>query len=98
MCRQPLKLVGSCSPSDMHSNVVGISGNTHENTFSRVYKVQSSNFLEYVHLKIPWLVYIHNVQHQLVAQCFNLLITAPTCFGLSIWLSSGSSTFVFRRQ
>jgi hypothetical protein len=30
---------------------------------------------------------------QLVVQCFNLLITDPTCFGLSCWPSSGSSLF-----
>ena len=60
MCRQPLKLVWSCSPSDTHSNVAVISGNTHENNFSRVCEVQSSNFLQYVHLKkkfFGWFIY-----------------------------------------
>jgi len=34
---------------------------------------------------------IHNIAYQLVAQSFYLLITAPTCFGISYWPSYGNS-------
>jgi hypothetical protein len=34
--------------------------------------------------------YIRKIQHQLVAQHFCFLISAPTCFGCNCWPSSGS--------
>jgi hypothetical protein len=41
------------------------------------------------------IMYIYIYIYQLVAQCFYLLIIAPTCFGLSCWPSSGSSCFYY---
>jgi hypothetical protein len=39
------------------------------------------------------LFYVCKIEHQLVAQCVNLLINAPTCFGLNCGPSSGSPQF-----
>jgi len=39
--------------------------------------------------------YMCKIEHQLVAQCVNLLINAPTCFGLNCWPSSGSPQVFF---
>jgi len=36
------------------------------------------------------LSYMCTIEHQLVAQCVNLLVSAPTCFGLNCWPSSGN--------
>jgi len=38
---------------------------------------------------------MHIVSYQVVAQYFDLFITAATCFGLSYWPFSGSS-LIFR--
>ena len=37
-----------------------------------------------------WTALVHNI-YQVAAQCFYLLIIAPTCFGLSYWPCTGSS-------